>query len=236
MEYNEFEELFLKELKRNNIEIIKNTENFYKYMKILLEWNKKINLTAIKDEKEFIVKHFLDSLTIYKYIKRNSKIIDVGTGAGFPGLPLKLSFEELSVTLIDSVNKKITVLKDIIDKLELKNIEAIHCRAEDFVKGNREIFDVAVSRAVANMSTLVEYLLPFVKLNGIAICMKGPNFENELELSKNAIKILGGKIELIEKIFINEEIERNIIIIKKIKRTPNQYPRNFSKPLKEPIC
>ena len=204
-------------------------------MKLLLEWNEKINLTAIKDENEFIVKHFVDSLTINKYINKNNKIIDVGTGAGFPGLPIKLFHEELFVTLLDSVRKKINVLNDIIQKLDLKDIEAIHSRAEDFAKDNREIYDVAVSRAVANMSTLVEYLIPFVKINGIIICMKGPNFEEELELAKNAIKILGGKVEKIEKFNINGELERNIIIIKKVKETPKQYPRGSAKPLKEPI-
>ena len=235
MEYKEFEELFHKELLINNIKDVKNEEKFYNYMRLLLDWNEKINLTAIKDEKEFIVKHFVDSLTINKYINKNNKIIDVGTGAGFPGLPIKLFHEELFVTLLDSVRKKANVLNDIIQKLDLKDIEAIHSRAEDSAKDNREIYDAAVSRAVANMSTLVEYLIPFVKVNGIAICMKGPNFEEELELAKNAIKILGGKVEKIEKFNINGELERNIIIIKKVKETPKQYPRGLSKPLKEPI-
>ena len=235
MEYIEFEKEFLEELHRNHISDAKNIEKFYEYMKLLLEWNEKINLTAIKDEKEFIVKHFVDSLTINQYINKNSRLIDVGTGAGFPGLPLKLFNEELSVTLIDSVNKKINVLKDIIEKLNLENIEVVHARAEEFVKGNREIYDMAVSRAVANMSTLVEYLIPFVKLNGMIICMKGPNFQEELEASKNAIMVLGGKVEKVESFFINEELERNIIIIRKIKETPKQYPRSQSKPLKEPI-
>ena len=235
MEYNDFKEMFLEELEKNNIDECKNIEAFFKYMKLLLEWNEKINLTAIKDEKEFIVKHFIDSLTINKYINKNDRIIDVGTGAGFPGVPLKLFFEGLSVTLIDSVGKKINVLNDIIEKLKLKDIKAIHTRAEDFAKNNREIFDIAVSRAVANMSTLVEYLIPFVKINGIIICMKGPNFEKELEDSKRAIEILGGKVEIVESFYLDEELERNIIIIRKIKSTPKQYPRSLSKPLKEPI-
>lgn len=235
MEYKEFEELFHKELLRNNIKDIKNEEKFYKYMKFLLEWNEKINLTAITDEKEFIIKHFVDSLTIDKYIKRKGKLIDVGTGAGFPGLPIKLFHEELSVTLLDSVRKKVNVLNDIIQKLDLKDIEAVHSRAEDFAGDNREDYDVAVSRAVANMSTLVEYLIPFVKINGIAICMKGPNFEKELNDSKKAINVLGGKVEKIENFYIDNGLERNIIIIRKIKETPKQYPRGNAKPLKEPI-
>ena len=235
MEYNEFEKEFLVELEKNDIKNEININKFYDYMKLLLEWNEKINLTAIKDEKEFIIKHFIDSLTIDKYIKNSKNLIDVGTGAGFPGVPLKLFNEELSVTLIDSVNKKIKVLNDIINKLELTNIQAIHTRAEDFAKENREQYDIAVSRAVANMNTLVEYLIPFVKLNGIIICMKGPNFEEELNNSKKAISILGGKVEKIESFYINEELERNIIIIRKVKETPKQYPRSQSKPLKEPI-
>ena len=204
-------------------------------MTILLEWNEKINLTAIKNEKDFIVKHFIDSLTVNRYINKNDKIIDVGTGAGFPGLPLKLFHEELNVTLIDSVNKKINVLKDIIQKLKLENIEAIHTRAEEFAKEHREIYDVAVSRAVANMSTLVEYLIPFVKLNGIIICMKGPSYDEELKKAKKAIDVLGGKVEIVESFYIDEKFERNIIIIRKIKETPKQFPRDFSKPLKDPI-
>ena len=235
MEYKEFEKLFFEELNKNNIKNVNNKEKFFKYMKLLLNWNNKINLTAIKDEKEFVIKHFIDSLLISKYLGKNSKIIDVGTGAGFPGLPLKLFNEELTVTLIDSVNKKINVLNDIIEKLELKNIEAIHSRAEEFADENRESYDVSVSRAVANMSTLVEYLIPFVKINGIIICMKGPKFEEELNNAKKAIDILGGKIEKVEKIFIDDELERNIIIIRKEKNTPKQYPRKMSKPLKNPI-
>lgn len=235
MEYKEFEKEFLVELDKNNIKNTRNIEKFYKYMKLLLEWNEKINLTAIKDEKEFIIKHFIDSLTINNYIKNSKNLIDVGTGAGFPGIPLKLFNENLSVTLIDSVNKKINVLQDIIEKLELNNIRAIHTRAEDFAKDNKEKYDIAVSRAVANMSTLVEYLIPFVKLNGIIICMKGPNFEEELNSAKKAITVLGGTIEKVESFYINKELERNVIIIRKIKETPKKYPRGQSKPLKEPI-
>jgi len=236
MEYKEFEELFLVELKKNNIENVKNTDKFYQYMKLLLEWNEKINLTAIRDEKEFIVKHFIDSLTINQFIKPNTKLIDVGTGAGFPGLPLKLFHEELDCTLIDSVGKKINVLNDIISKLKLENITAVHTRAEDFAKDNREKYDIAVSRAVANMNTLVEYLIPFAKVGGIIICMKGPNYDEELTTARKAINVLGGTIEKIESFYINEELERNVIVIKKVKETPKQYPRGQGKPLKEPIA
>lgn len=235
MEYKDFEKMFHEELEKNKIENGANTKKFYEYMKLLLEWNEKINLTAITDEREFIVKHFVDSLTINHYIDKKNKVIDVGTGAGFPGLPLKLFHEELSVTLIDSVGKKINVLNDIIQKLNLKEIEAIHTRAEDFAKENREKYDVAVSRAVANMSTLVEYLIPFVKVGGIIICMKGPSYDEELENARNAINVLGGTIEKVESFFIDEELERNVIMIRKVKETPKQYPRGQGKPLISPI-
>jgi 16S rRNA (guanine527-N7)-methyltransferase len=237
MEYIEFEKIFKEECEKNNIFNVINIDLFFKYMNLLLDWNEKINLTAITDEKEFIVKHFIDSLIINSYIKESKRIIDVGTGAGFPGIPLKLFNVKQNFTLIDSVNKKVNVLNDIITKLELKDIEALHTRAEDLAKNKnyRECFDVAVSRAVSNMTTLVEYLIPFVKVGGIIICMKGPNYEEELENSKKAISILGGKIEKIDKYFINGEIERNIIIIKKVKSTSPKYPRGQGKPLKEPI-
>ena len=216
MEYKEFKEMFYEELQKNNIRECDTIEKFYQYMKLLLEWNKKINLTAIKDEKEFIVKHFIDSLTISPYFMGREKVIDIGTGAGFPGIPIKLFHEELSVTLVDSVSKKISVLNDIIAQLNLKNIQAIHVRAEDFAKENREKYDIAVSRAVASMNTLVEYLIPFVKIGGSIICMKGPNYEEEIEEAKSNIKKFGGKIEKIENIIIDGEYERNIILIRKV--------------------
>ena len=206
-------------------------------MKYLLNWNEKINLTAIKDEKEFIVKHFIDSLTISEIVGDNKRIIDVGTGGGFPGIPLKLLNDSLNISLIDSVNKKIMVLKDIINKMNLENVEALHTRAEDLAqnKDYRECFDVAVSRAVSNMNTLVEYLLPFVKIGGYVICMKGPGYEEELNSSKNAIDILGGSIENIKEIKISDDLIRNIVLIKKVKSTSNKYPRGQGKPLREPI-
>ena len=237
MEFIEFEKIFKNELKNNNINDNINVRNYYEYMKLILDWNKKINLTAIVDPKEFLVKHFVDSLTILDFIDTKSKIIDVGTGAGFPGIPLKLYEDSLSLTLIDSVNKKINVLNDVIEKLKLNNIKAIHTRAEDFANDikNREQFDYAVSRAVSNMSTLVEYLLPFVRIGGKVICMKGPNYNEELQEAEKGIDILGGKIDIIKNININKDLERNIIVISKIKNTPKKYPRSQGKPLKEPI-
>lgn len=238
MEYIEFENIFKEECIKNNINIKEEKiKAFYDYMKYLLDWNEKINLTAIKDEKEFIVKHFVDSLTIGELVGDNKRIIDVGTGGGFPGIPLKLLNENLDVSLVDSVNKKIMVLNDIINKMKLDKIEAIHTRAEDLAQKEnyRESFDIATSRAVSNMNTLVEYLLPFVKVGGYVICMKGPGYEEELSTSRNAIEILGGKIEDIKELKVSDELDRNIIIIKKVKNTNKKYPRGQGKPLREPL-
>ena len=235
MNYQEFEKKFLEELKQNNIKSLTDIENFYKYMNIILDWNTKINVTAIKNPDEFISKHFIDSLIVAKYIKDNDVVIDVGTGAGFPGIPLKLYNNNIFVTLLDSVSKKIMIVNDVIEKLKLENIEAIHARAEEFIKDNREKYNVAVSRAVANMSTLVEYLIPFVKIGGIIICMKGPSLDEELANAEKAINVLGGTIEKIDTFNIDGEMERNIVIIRKTRPTPKVYPRGQSKPLKSPI-
>lgn len=207
---------------------------FYKYMNLLTQWNEKINLTAITDPLEIIEKHFIDSLTIMTYIKDNQNLIDIGTGAGFPGIPLNIVNSKMNITLLDSLNKRIIFLNEVIKELDLENIKAIHSRAEDYNKENREKFDIAVSRAVANMSTLVEYLLPYVKIGGICICMKGPNIEDELSNSKKAIKLLGGEIEEIKNFNIGEN-ERNIIIIRKKEKTPTKFPRKAGMPTKEPI-
>ena len=180
----------------------------------------------------------MDSLTILKYIKDGEKIVDVGTGAGFPGLPVKIAREDIEVTLVDSLNKRILFLQDVIEKLKLQNIKTLHFRAEEFGQNKkyRESFDIATSRAVANLSTLVEYLLPLVKVGGICICMKGSEIAEELENSKKAINVLGGEIELVEEFALPEsDIKRNIVIIKKINSTPRKYPRKAGTPSKEPI-
>ena len=209
---------------------------FYEYMQLLLEWNEKMNLTAITEPEEVIKKHFVDSITIKKYIKEESRLIDVGTGAGFPGIPLKIVDKSIKLTLLDSLNKRINFLNEVIKKLNLKEVNTIHSRAEEYAKNKvRESYDVAVSRAVADLPILLEYLMPYVKLNGICICMKGPKAQEELERSKKAINILGGKLEKVEKITIDEEMERNLIIIRKIKDTPNKYPRKAGVPTKNPI-
>lgn len=228
------EKLKLIDINISEIEI----ENFKIYMKLLLEWNKKINLTAITNEDDIILKHFVDSLTIKKYISENEKIIDIGTGAGFPGIPLAIMNKNNEITLMDSLNKRIVFLNDVIDKLKLTNVKAIHSRAEELARNKtyREKYDVAVSRAVANLSTLVEYMLPFVSVGGKCICMKGPNIEEELKNAKNAIKELGGEIIKIENFKLPEsDNERNIVIIKKIKETSSKYPRKSGTPSKEPI-
>ena len=210
---------------------------FYNYMNILLEWNQKINLTTITKPEDIIIKHFIDSLTVLKYIKNEKiNIIDIGTGAGFPGIPIKIANDLNNITLLDSLNKRIVFLQNVINELKLKDIVAVHSRAEEYIKlEKREIYDIAVSRAVANMSTLLEYLLPYVKINGICICMKGPNIEEELENSKKALSILGGKVVNIDNFELPDGSKRNIIIVKKVKNTPMKYPRINNKPLKEPI-
>lgn len=238
MNIEEFKEIFCKESQKIDIAVTDDMiEKLYKYMLGIIEWNDKINVTAITDEKMFIVKHFIDSLTVARFVKDKKEIIDIGTGAGFPGIPLKIVNPEMKVTLIDSVNKKLNVIRDLSEKLNLEDIEIIHTRAEDLAnnKKYREQFDVAVTRAVSNFSTIAEYMLPFVKLGGIAVCMKGPNYKEELDDAQNAIKLLGGKIEKIESLNVNDALERNIIIVKKINKTPNKYPRGQGKPLKEPI-
>lgn len=216
----------------------KQIDQFYDYMNLLLEWNEKVNLTAITEPEEIILKHFIDSMTIARYIEKDAKLIDVGTGAGFPGIPLKIIREDIEVTLLDSLNKRIRFLKEVIEQLGLKNMEAIHSRVEELGrdKSKRESFDCATSRAVANLSTLAEYLIPLVKPKGICISMKGPNIDEEMQQSKKSVSLLGGKIEKIEKFQLpKSDIDRNIIIIRKMNHTPARFPRKPGMPAKEPI-
>lgn len=238
MEFEIFSEELEIKAKQIEIELTKEQiEKYYNYMNLLLEWNEKINLTAIIEPREIILKHFVDSLTIAKYIKENEKLIDVGTGAGFPGIPLSIVKENTDIVLLDSLNKRINFLEEVKENLKLENITTIHGRAEEFGKNKneREKYDIATSRAVASLNILLEYLLPLVKVGGRAICMKGSNIE-EIENAKNALEILGGKIEKIEEITLpNSDIKRNIIIVKKVKNTPSKYPRKPGIPSKEPI-
>lgn len=221
-----------------NIELSENQiEQFLLYKDLLKEWNEKINLTAITDDKEIIIKHFIDSLTIAKYISDNDTIIDVGTGAGFPGIPIKIVKPDTEVTLLDSLNKRLLFLQDVIDKNKLKKIRCVHGRAEDVSREtiHREVYDIATARAVANMSTLVELCIPFVKVGGIFVCMKGTNTD-EIDDAKNAIKLLGGEIEKIDNFVLPDtDMERNIIIIRKVKNTPGEFPRKAGVPAKNPI-
>ena len=236
-------EEFYREMRENSLKLDielneEQLEKLYMYMDILLEWNQKMNLTAITDKKEIILKHFVDSLTINKYIDKNKSIIDVGTGAGFPGIPIKIIRDDVEIVLVDSLNKRINFLNEVINKLELKNIKAIHARAEEIGKTEeyREKFDISTSRAVANLSTLSEYLIPLVKINGKCICIKGPDINEEIEQSKVAIKTLGGKIEDIKSFKLpNSDFSRNIVIVKKISKTDKKYPRKAGIPSKEPI-
>lgn len=217
---------------------VEQLEQFFVYMNLLIEWNEKMNLTAIVEPNEIILKHFIDSITILKEIDNNSKIIDVGTGAGFPGVPLSIMNPTLKITLADSLNKRLIFLQEVVNQLGVRNIEIIHARAEELgqSKKYREDFDVATSRAVANLSTLSEYLIPLVKKGGKIISMKAGGAQEEIETAKKAIKILGGRIERIEEFKLPQtEIDRTIILIKKEERTPNKYPRKAGIPNKDPI-
>ncbi|TCK86785.1 16S rRNA m(7)G-527 methyltransferase [Natranaerovirga hydrolytica] len=214
-------------------------EKFLQYYTLLIEWNEKINLTTITDFDDVIIKHFVDSLLIYKVFDlTNERIIDIGTGAGFPGIPLKIVNPNLNITLVDSLKKRVNFLDEVIEKLDLTNITAIHGRAEDLGNNvvHREQYDLCVSRAVANLAILSEYCIPLVKNKGAFISYKSSKIEEELEASKKAIGVLGGKIKQLEKInILNTDISRSFIVIEKIKKTPKSYPRKSGKPNKDPI-
>lgn len=232
--------LLKNEAKKLGIELSeKQLEKFRIYMDFLLEYNKHTNLTAIKEPEDIMIKHFLDSMILSKFIKMGSEsgIIDVGTGAGFPGVPLKILDESVSLTLVDSLNKRITFLKELSDKLNL-NIDIFHARAEELAQKNefREKFDIVVSRAVAPLNILSEYCLGYVKRGGCFAAMKGPNSEEEIKNSENSIKIMGGKIKRCEYLELpKEKGSRSIVIVEKIKDTPNKYPRSNSQISKNPL-
>lgn len=239
MEHSTFNEGLLEKASVLGVRFsVEQMEQFYKYMNLLIEWNEKMNLTAIIEPSEIILKHFIDSITILKDIKDGSTVVDVGTGAGFPGIPLSIMNPTLKITLVDSLNKRLIFLENVVKELELQNVELVHARAEEFGQNKkyRESFDVATSRAVANLSTLSEYLIPLVKINGKCICMKASEAGQEIEEAKKAINVLGGVIEKIEEFDLpNSDIGRTIIIINKEKGTPNKYPRKAGTPSKEPI-
>lgn len=213
-------------------------EKLNTYAAMLLEWNEKMNLTAITDIDGIAIKHFYDSLTPIWYlnIPKNAKVIDVGTGAGFPSIPMAIIRPDLQFTLLDSLNKRLVFLNEVCSSLDI-NAELVHMRAEDAAKmpEYREKFDVSVSRAVAALPVLCEYCIPFVRKNGMFIAMKGSKADEELNLSRNAVKILGADIEKSIQINLPDESERNIIVIRKKNFTPKAYPRHGSKISKQPL-
>jgi len=218
----------------------KKYEEFMKYKDLIKEWNEKINLTAIKEDEEIVKKHFIDSVKVFKFQElMNAKdIIDIGTGGGFPGIPMKIIKPEINIVLLDSLNKRIIFLNEVIKSLDLKNIKAIHGRAEDFAQEvqYREKFDIAVSRAVANLTVLSELCIPYVKVGGFFVAMKGPAVEEEIKLSTNAIRKLGGKIEHIEKVQIEDsDLDHNLVIIRKVSATLKKYPRSAGIVKKDPL-
>lgn len=218
----------------------KQIEQFIKYFEILVEWNKVMNLTGITEYEEVVEKHFVDSLSLVNVLDLHAceKVIDIGTGAGFPGIPLKIVFPHLKITLLDSLNKRIKFLNTVIDTLGLENIETIHGRAEDFAKQvtYREQYDLCVSRAVANLSTLSEYCLPYIKVGGMFVPYKSGEIDEEVENASKAISILGGKnVDIVKFQLPGTDIGRSFVKIEKIKNTAKKYPRKAGLPSKEPL-
>ena len=239
MEYNTKQ--FTKDLESLGIYLTgSQIDQFLRYYELLIEKNRVINLTAITDYQDVLKKHFVDSISLAKAmdLARSLHIIDIGTGAGFPGLALKIAFPDLKVTLLDSLNKRIYFLNEVISELGLDGVETIHGRAEDFARPGklRESFDLCVSRAVANLSTLSEYCLPYVKVGGFFVSYKSEKISEELETAKKAVSLLGGSIESqIEFMLPDSDIYRNLVMIRKKKDTPGKYPRKAGIPVKEPL-
>lgn len=215
-------------------------DKFIKYKSILQEWNEKINLTAITEDEDIIKKHFIDSIKAFKFegFNKANSIIDVGTGAGFPGIPIAIMKENVNIMLLDSLNKRVNFLNEVISEINLTNINTIHSRAEELSRKDeyRESFDIATSRAVANMSVLSELCIPYVKVGGYFVALKGPSIEEELNEAKNAIGTLGGKLEDIIKVDIEgSDLKHNLVIVKKIKSTASTYPRKSGSISKKPL-
>lgn len=228
-------------LKKWNLVLTEEQKNqFLTYYEMLVEKNKVMNLTSVTEFNEVVEKHFLDSISLWTIedLSQRKKVLDLGTGAGFPGIPLKIMFSELEITLADSLNKRILFLQEVIDALKLQNISAIHGRAEEMAKQEnfRESYDLCVSRAVANLSTLSEYCLPFVRIGGKFISYKSGEIEEEQKNAKNAVFLLGGKIEKIHKFELDgTELKRSFVVIDKVKKTPKLYPRKAGTPAKNPL-
>ena len=241
MKSKEFIEILCKECKTQDIEITEEqAKKLETYKDLLLEWNEKMNLTAITDEYEIIIKHFVDCLECTKMIKDEKNIIDVGTGAGFPGMVLAIYYDNIEFTLLDALNKRLIFLQDVVEKLNLKNVKIVHGRAEEIARKDdfKEQYDASVSRAVAQLPVLLEYTSPFVKVGGKCIVMKGDNVDEEIKLSYNALNIL--KLKIVDKlnynyVINNEEYNRSILKINKSSNTPQKYPRNFGQIKKKPL-
>lgn len=209
---------------------------FEAYSRLLVEWNKKMNLTSITDEEGIAVKHFLDSVLMIKYADISGKVIDIGTGAGFPGVPLKIMRPDIELTLLDSLNKRLIFLDEVCRELGIK-AELIHSRAEDGARQEamREKYDIAVSRAVAGLPALCEYCLPYVRVGGSFISMKGPDAPAEIEAAQNAMKLLGGRLDRCEEFTLPDSSRRALVIIKKHNKTSDKYPRRGTKINKSPL-
>lgn len=234
-------DLLKKDLEEFNLTMnSKQEEQFMKYYEILVEWNSFMNLTGIVEFEEVCKKHFLDSISLCQAIDlmKEYTVIDVGTGAGFPGIPLKIMFPDLKITLLDSLQKRIKFLDQVIETCDLANVKTIHGRAEDFGKNPdyREQYDLCVSRAVANLSSLCEFCLPFVKLHGQFISYKSEKLEEEIKTSKSAVFLLGGKVRnQVDFSLPNSDIYRNLLVIDKVNGTPKKYPRKAGMPTKNPL-
>ena len=214
----------------------KQAKQFFDYYEFLVSENQKYNLTAITDFNDVVMKHFIDSVLPLNKIKENASVIDVGTGAGFPGVPLKILRPDIKLTLLDSLQKRINFLNQLLKLLGINDVKTIHSRAEDYIKQGREKFEYALSRAVASVPTLAEYLLPYVKVGGEVLMYKGGGFQEELDIGQKAINILGGKVVNVFNYKLNEiDSQRNIIIIKKISRTDKKYPRGKNLPKLKPL-
>lgn len=215
-------------------------EQFDLFYHLLVEWNKVMNLTGITEYEEVVEKHFADSLSLARFLDLNKihTVIDVGTGAGFPGIPLKIAFPHLKVVLLDSLNKRIIFLNEVIAKLDLREIHTIHGRAEEYARKPeyREQFDLCVSRAVANLSVLSEYCIPYIQVGGIFVPYKSGEIDEEVAASRKAVDILGGQIDHVEKFQLPDtDIHRSFVFINKIKNTQKKYPRKAGTPAKEPL-